>query len=728
APGELDNPVGTPGSAARRYEKRTVAPYRSHKIEEPVDKASQEYLASSALDAGVKARTPRKRERQSGRFAENPDYRSFSIGEPSRSTVQTANAKIRSAYEAQLSPSQSSKRAKLLTKQSDGLRGKPSFQVIERAMKQLQLRLMHRSTRSQNCIPDLPQGSSAPVGSAGASDSPPSSNNTASPSTMGDADVAPSGASGSTGAPTGTLIRPQSPPAASKDVNSSTPSPEHSQTSTDLAGSPPNLSLSRPTVSTAAGSAPAGPFAPTAATGLARLPRPSTPDLSGTGSIPNITAPHALAGVVASSVLPQKTLAPRGDGFILAPGVNDLHMPVRGIPAPGDSSTRLVPANSIRPDPLGAGFGMGGTSSFDTDQGSGPALASGSQQPWSRAAVPSHVLDSPARRKLPSPIPFNGLSATARTFPPPPMVLGTGNPSVEIDRGLPDPFPYLPPGTDLGRGSRSGGSSASGLLGMLSTTAESVSMELRNGWRSWIPIGWFASRYNNQLRYSARNDTLHLRESGGQVSVHRGAQGFPFIPIEDLTRHDWGEISVNFPQALREHLVPRIPGNRDTTGHPQALGLAVLIEDFFTAVRQHPTFDLQFETWKDYVDTALRFWHCNPGQAINISIIDELVFMELRLTRIDRAAAAAAAAAAASNSWHDSRPPMRHSHSFSGEGARSSFRGAASGLARSYSRDSFRDQPQTSFRDRSREQFQDSGYRRGGYGGRSRTNDSSKPI
>ncbi|KAJ3754863.1 hypothetical protein EV360DRAFT_86454 [Lentinula raphanica] len=133
APGELDDPVGTPGSAARRYEKRTVAPYRSHKIEEPVDKASQEYLASSA-DAGVKAQTPRKRERQSGRFAKNPDYRSFSIGEPSRLTVQTAN---RSAYEAQLSPSRSSKRAKLLTKQSDGLRGKPSFQVIERAMKQL---------------------------------------------------------------------------------------------------------------------------------------------------------------------------------------------------------------------------------------------------------------------------------------------------------------------------------------------------------------------------------------------------------------------------------------------------------------------------------------------------------------------------------------------------------------------------------------------------------------
>ncbi|KAJ3771202.1 hypothetical protein FB446DRAFT_115312 [Lentinula raphanica] len=135
APGELDDPVGTPGSAARRYEKRTVAPYRSHKIEEPVDKASQEYLASSA-DAGVKAQTPRKRERQSGRFAKNPDYRSFSIGEPSRLTVQTANAK-RSAYEAQLSPSRSSKRAKLLTKQSDGLRGKPSFQIIERAMKQL---------------------------------------------------------------------------------------------------------------------------------------------------------------------------------------------------------------------------------------------------------------------------------------------------------------------------------------------------------------------------------------------------------------------------------------------------------------------------------------------------------------------------------------------------------------------------------------------------------------
>ncbi|KAJ3832406.1 hypothetical protein F5878DRAFT_646802, partial [Lentinula raphanica] len=106
-------------------------------------------------------------------------------------------------------------------------------------------------------------------------------------------------------------------------------------------------------------------------------------------------------------------------------------------------------------------------------------------------------------------------------------------------------------------------------------------MELRNGWRSWIPIGWFASRYNNQLRYSARNDTLHLRESGGQVSVHRGSQGFPLVPIEDLTRHDWGEISVNFPQALREHLVPRVPGIRDTTGHPQALGLATLIEHFF---------------------------------------------------------------------------------------------------------------------------------------------------
>ncbi|KAJ3746889.1 hypothetical protein EV360DRAFT_76439 [Lentinula raphanica] len=596
---------------------------------------------------------------------------------------------------------------------------------------------MHRSTRSQNRIPDISQGSPTSVGSAGASDSPNSANNTTSPSTMGDTGVTLSGASG----PSGTLVRPQSPP------NSAAPSPEHSQASTHSAGSPPTLSLPRPTTPNAAGSIPAGSVEPTALAGLSRHPRPSTPDLSRAGSIP-ITVPQALTGGVAPTgaymhpstlspvfdppshfgspafaVLPQQTLAPRGDGFSLASGVGNLHMPPGdGVHSPGDDRARLmIPASHSRSDPPSM-------PSLNAGQDAGFALASESQQPWSRAAVPSHVLDSPARRKLPSPTPFIGSSAAAQTFPSPPMVLGTGNPSVEIDRGLPDPFPYLPPGTDLGRGSRSGGSSASGLLGMLSTTAESVLMQLRNGWRSWIPIGWFASRYNNQLRYSARNDTLHLRESGGQVSVHRGTQGFPFIPIEDLTRHDWGEISVNFPQALREHLVPRIPGNRDTTGHPQALGLAVLIENFFTAVRQHPTFDLQFETWKDYVDTALRFWHCNPGQAINISTIDELVFMELRLTRIDRAAAAAAAAAAANSSWHDSRPPMRHSYSFSGEGARSSFRGAASGLPRSYSRDSFRDQLQTSFRDRPREQFQDSGYRRGGYGGRSRTNDSSKPI
>ncbi|KAJ4474324.1 hypothetical protein J3R30DRAFT_3507531 [Lentinula aciculospora] len=86
-----DNPVGTPGSAARRYERKRFAPYRSYQISTSGDdhtldimtpaKQLAKRIVTGEASAAHSQRTPKKPERRSSRFSA-PSYRKFIFDEP----------------------------------------------------------------------------------------------------------------------------------------------------------------------------------------------------------------------------------------------------------------------------------------------------------------------------------------------------------------------------------------------------------------------------------------------------------------------------------------------------------------------------------------------------------------------------------------------------------------------------------------------------------------------
>ncbi|KAJ4474323.1 hypothetical protein J3R30DRAFT_3507477 [Lentinula aciculospora] len=86
-----DNPVGTPGSAARRYEKKRFAPYRLYQISTSGDdhtldimtpaKQLAKRIVTGDTSAAHSQRTPKKPERRSSRFSA-PSYRKFIFDEP----------------------------------------------------------------------------------------------------------------------------------------------------------------------------------------------------------------------------------------------------------------------------------------------------------------------------------------------------------------------------------------------------------------------------------------------------------------------------------------------------------------------------------------------------------------------------------------------------------------------------------------------------------------------
>ncbi|KAJ3933952.1 MAG: hypothetical protein NXY57DRAFT_973661 [Lentinula lateritia] len=119
APTDLDDvAVGTPGSAARRREKRTVAPYRSYEVEESLEMVPSLPTTPEASEprnqiTPGKEETPRKRERYSTRFVQAPSYRSFAVDELELAPPMK-NTK-RAASECPPSPSQRNKRFKIST-------------------------------------------------------------------------------------------------------------------------------------------------------------------------------------------------------------------------------------------------------------------------------------------------------------------------------------------------------------------------------------------------------------------------------------------------------------------------------------------------------------------------------------------------------------------------------------------------------------------------------------
>ncbi|KAJ3865747.1 hypothetical protein EV359DRAFT_62897 [Lentinula novae-zelandiae] len=122
APADLDDvAVGTPGSAARRHEKKTVAPYRSYEVKESMDMVSTPpTFESPTSDPEGKGETPRKRERYSARFLKVPSYRSFAVDEPTPTNLHATKNTKRAAFEDPPSPTtQCNKRVKISTNDSN---------------------------------------------------------------------------------------------------------------------------------------------------------------------------------------------------------------------------------------------------------------------------------------------------------------------------------------------------------------------------------------------------------------------------------------------------------------------------------------------------------------------------------------------------------------------------------------------------------------------------------
>ncbi|KAJ3818155.1 hypothetical protein F5880DRAFT_1280810, partial [Lentinula raphanica] len=119
---------------------------------------------------------------------------------------------------------------------------------------------------------------------------------------------------------------------------------------------------------------------------------------------------------------------------------------------------------------------------------------------YSRAGVRAHSLDSPQRRKYPAAAPLLP-GATGPSF-------ASSGQGVHLDLNLPNPF-FLPDDEE------------DDLTGLLSTTAEPIAKALHEGWGTFIPIAYFATRFNNQLYFTTPGDSLAVRDMGGQVSFHR---------------------------------------------------------------------------------------------------------------------------------------------------------------------------------------------------------------
>ncbi|KAJ3849267.1 hypothetical protein EV368DRAFT_67578 [Lentinula lateritia] len=141
APADLDDvAVGTPGSAARRHEKKTVAPYRSYEVKESVNMVStapitMETFEPPTSDTEGKDETPRKRERYSARFSKVPSYRSFAVDEPTPTNLHARKNTKRAAFEDPPSPTtQCNKRVKISTNDPNFYGVKSGLEPLRKAL------------------------------------------------------------------------------------------------------------------------------------------------------------------------------------------------------------------------------------------------------------------------------------------------------------------------------------------------------------------------------------------------------------------------------------------------------------------------------------------------------------------------------------------------------------------------------------------------------------------
>ncbi|KAE9383757.1 hypothetical protein BT96DRAFT_951064 [Gymnopus androsaceus JB14] len=151
--------------------------------------------------------------------------------------------------------------------------------------------------------------------------------------------------------------------------------------------------------------------------------------------------------------------------------------------------------------------------------------------------------------------------------------------------------------------------------------------ELRhNKWTRWTPLGGFAPRFNSDGLSEALSsgDSLLLEPGAGAVMLK--SKAFTEIPIEETDRSDFTGIAINFPRAIREHLIPE---GETEVGSDHALAIAEMFQNLFRTIQDREDFHECFEIYREYVWRVIRSWHTYPEDNIRVDIFHAVLYQQI---------------------------------------------------------------------------------------------------
>ncbi|KAE9388574.1 hypothetical protein BT96DRAFT_947519 [Gymnopus androsaceus JB14] len=147
-----------------------------------------------------------------------------------------------------------------------------------------------------------------------------------------------------------------------------------------------------------------------------------------------------------------------------------------------------------------------------------------------------------------------------------------------------------------------------------------------NKWTRWAPLGGFAPCFNSDGLSEALSsgDSLLLEPRAGAVMLK--SKAFTKIPIEETDRSDFTGIAIDFPRAIREHLIPE---GETEAGSDHALAIAEMFQNLFRTIQDREDFHKCFEIYREYVWRVIRSWHTYPEDNIRVDIFHAALYQQI---------------------------------------------------------------------------------------------------
>ncbi|KAE9394195.1 hypothetical protein BT96DRAFT_998742 [Gymnopus androsaceus JB14] len=142
---------------------------------------------------------------------------------------------------------------------------------------------------------------------------------------------------------------------------------------------------------------------------------------------------------------------------------------------------------------------------------------------------------------------------------------------------------------------------------------------LRKGWGEYIPMAYFASRFADSSSVTDQGESLVFEVDKVKVKSKRLVD----YPISKIMATDFTEIAAAYPRAVFNHF---IPGKSGCVGTPKVVNIASMIKGLFRLVTTRPDFIQNFETYKQYIEKALRDWFNNKEKNNQINLFHENLY------------------------------------------------------------------------------------------------------